>query len=231
MLSCAITQLQKSVLRAVKWYSSSFFTLFPSPFLECHQLFSISNRDQRLNHLFNVPKSQWSSLWFYKQNKTRKARVTLTSNTFWASILDNNVLSWQNLLLLFLLNLLPPQHLWINFRPSSISIWIIHGNVQAFFPLFSTAPSLLSRNVKKWESDSDHLELNFILFPVLSLSGLIFKGRDLCSLLDFKEQWMECAFLIFLMHGNPWLSAPLLFISILMSDLKYFHNKSRIKRL
>lgn len=65
-----------------------------------------------------------------------------------------------------------------------------------FFLLFSTAPRLVSRNVKKWETDSHHLELNFILsFPVLSLSGFIFKGRDLCSLLGFKEQWMKCPFI------------------------------------
>lgn len=133
VLSCPITQLQKSVLPAVKWHSSSFFTLFPSPFLECHQLFSISNRDQRLNHLFNVPKSQWSSLWFYKQTKTKQEKQgwPLHQTHFWANILDHNVLFWQNLLLLFLLNILPPQHLWINFRSWNISIWIIHGNVQA----------------------------------------------------------------------------------------------------
>lgn len=64
-----------------------------------------------------------------------------------------------------------------------------------FFPLFSTALRLVSRNVRKRETVSDHVVLNLaISFPVLNLSGFIFKGRDLCSVLDFKRQWMKCPF-------------------------------------
>lgn len=104
------------------------------------------------------------------------------------------------LLLLLLWNLLLPQQPWINFRPSGISIWVIHGNVWALnlgwhsFLYFQLYPDWSLEIVKKWETD--HPELNFILsFPVLSLPGFILKGRDLYSLLHFKEQWMKCSFI------------------------------------
>lgn len=103
------------------WNNS--FILFPSSFLKYY--FSISNWDQRLNNLFNEPKI------LNKTKQTKTPRTTLETEKFCTNILDQNVQFWQNLFLLFLLNLLPPQHLWINFRPTGISGWIIHWNVQA----------------------------------------------------------------------------------------------------
>lgn len=66
------------------------------------------------------------------------------------------------------------------------------------------ALGLVSRNVEKWETGSDHPEINFIFsIPLLSLSEFDFKEGKLCSLLDLKEQRMKGAFILyFLMHGN-----------------------------
>lgn len=139
-------------------------------------------------------------------------------------------------MLLFLLNLLAPQRLWINFKPTSISGWIIHGNVQALnlgrhpFP-YSQLHAGWSPEMSKNQSpvtDSYHPEMNFIFsIPLLSLSEFNIKGRNLCSLLDFKE-WKIPSYSIFLMHRYPWFSAPLLYIIIFMSSLKCFSIKSRI---
>lgn len=191
------------------WYSSSFFILFflfhsaspsaPCLFLKCHQCFSTCSRDKRFTHLVNVHKSLQNSLLFYKQNKTKKIKDDPCIKHILSQYFGSQCSVLAKLLLLLLWNLLLPQQPWINFRPSGISIWVIHGNVWALnlgwhsFLYFQLHPDWSLEIVKKWETD--HPELNFILsFPVLSLPGFILKGRDLCSLLHFKEQWMKCSF-------------------------------------